>query len=43
MKGHTGKHQHRSGGRREGGYSVAQSLYWGFCRKEWAMQGRYTK
>lgn len=40
LRGHMGRHQDWSGGRRGRGYTVAQSLYLEFQGKEGARQGR---
>lgn len=41
MQGHRRKDQGGSGGRGRG-QRMAQSLYWGYCGKEWVKQGRST-
>lgn len=35
VRGHRGKHQSESESRSRSEGNVAQSLYWGFPRKEW--------
>lgn len=42
MQGHW-DHSFESGNRSRSGDNVAQSLYWGFRRKGWVRQSRYTQ